>query len=102
MRRIIVLATLVLSLTASAALAETVRGKVVHPDGKTPYANVAVTLTTGAKAGTVYTGGDGMFYLQRVAPGQYTLTVKSPKATRRLEIVVTPRPYTDLAPVKLQ
>lgn len=100
MRRTIVL--IIVMLAASSALAETVRGKVLHPDGKTPYANVTVTLTAGAKAGTVYTGGDGMFYLDRVAPGQYTLTLKTAKETRRLEIVVARRPYTDVAPVKMK
>ena len=102
MRRILVLTLIALSAAASAAFAETVRGKVVHPDGRTPHANVSVTLTAGPKAGTVYTGGDGMFYLERVAPGTYTLTLKSKKETKRLEIVVAARPYTDLAPVRLQ
>lgn len=102
MRRFIFIALVVTAFAAPAAMAETLRGKVVHQDGRTPYANVAVTLTAGAKSGTVYSGGDGMFYLQNVAAGQYTLVVRSANETRKLQVVVAPRPYTDLAPVALQ
>jgi len=85
----------------STALADTVRGKVVYADGSTAYANVAVTLETSAGRATVYTGSDGMFYLVRVPPGQYSVEVKSPREKKTITVVVSAAPYTDVPPVVL-
>lgn len=103
MRRYSIALVLITLLSlASTALADTVRGKVVYADGSTAYANVAVTLVTGAgRSGTVYTGSDGMFYLVRVPPGQYTIEVKSPREKKAIPVVVDAKPYTDVAPVAM-
>lgn len=97
----IALVLIVLSLAATAH-ADTVRGQVVYTDGSTAYANVAVTLVTGSgRAATVYTGSDGMFYLVRVPPGQYTIEVKSPREKKAIAVVVDAKPYTDVPPVAM-
>jgi hypothetical protein len=103
MRRLVMLLTVILTLIASTTFAATVvRGKVVHTDGSTAYVNVVVTLAGGGRSGTVYTGADGMFYLENVNPGQYKLTLKTQRETRTVQVVAAPKPYTDLAPLKLQ
>lgn len=102
MRRTITLIVIITSLVASAAAAETLRGQVVHADGKTGYVNVAVTLDGGGKTGTVYTASDGMFYLQNVKPGEYTLSLRSANDAKAIKVVVAAKPYTDLPPVAMR
>ena len=92
-----------LLLVASSAFAETLRGKVVYADGVTPYTNVAVALESPSvgRSGTVYTGSDGMFYLEKVPAGQYTMEVKTARETKTFKVVVQAQPYTDIPPVKM-
>jgi hypothetical protein len=97
----LVIAFFALLAVTSTAFADTVRGKVVYADGTTAYANVAVTLETSAGRATVYTGSDGMFYLVRVPPGEYTVEVKSPREKKTITVVVSAAPYTDVPPVAL-
>ncbi|HEY0142062.1 MAG TPA: carboxypeptidase-like regulatory domain-containing protein [Thermoanaerobaculia bacterium] len=101
MRSRIVLTVVFLLSLASTALAETVRGKVVYPDGSTAYPNVEVTLISGSGKATVLTGTDGMFHLVRVPPGQYRIEIKSPRETKAINVNVAAQPYTDLPPVAL-
>jgi hypothetical protein len=89
---------------ASIAHAETVRGKIVYPDGVTPHVNVAVTLESAGsgRSGTVYSGSDGMFYLENVPPGQYSMEIKSPNETRTVPVVVARKDVNDVAPVAVK
>jgi Carboxypeptidase regulatory-like domain len=97
--------TIIASLLLTAALsAETVRGKVVHPDGSTPHINVAVTLQNGSgvRSGTVYTGNNGSFYLENVPPGNYTIEFKSRAETKKQSVRVPEGGVADVPPVKVK
>ena len=88
---------------ASAAFADTVRGKVCHTDGTTAYPGAVVTLvSTSGESAPVYTGSDGMYYLRNVPAGVYMMHVKTNAGTRVLRITVLRRNYTDIAPVNVR
>ncbi len=102
MIRRISLTFLITLLIATTAAATTVRGRVVAVDG-TPYPSVSVTLGGASGANKrVFTDRDGMFYVPNVAPGSYTLTVKTSRSERTVPITATPQAYSDLAPVKVR
>jgi hypothetical protein len=87
---------------ASAQAATTVRGRVLAIDG-TPYPSAAVTLKSSAAATpTVYTGTDGMFYVSNVAPGAYSLHVKTSRSEATFKVTAKPQAYSDLAPVNVR
>lgn len=70
------LAILLFVLTASSAGAATVRGSIVHQSGQPGrYIAVRVAPAQGEPSAFVYSGGDGWYYLNGVAPGNYTLEV---------------------------
>ena len=85
-----------------------VRGRVVRrgPQGDYPVGGVAIRVRQGANggwSGTVYTGQDGMYYLYKIPPGQFTLFVYPRPNTPPLTfaVQVSNQPWTDLAPVRL-
>jgi hypothetical protein len=87
---------------ASAQAATTVRGRVLAIDG-TPYPSAAVTLKSASAATpTVYTGSDGMFYVANVAPGAYTLYVKTSRSSATFQVTAKSQAYSDLAPVNVR
>lgn len=96
MRRSMLFLTVILIAIAPAALAGTVRGKVIRADGA-PHESAAVSLGSGSSP--VYTGRDGMFYIRNVQPGTYTVEVKSPRQTKKFRVTVQAAEYTDLAPI---
>jgi hypothetical protein len=99
---LVVLAVLLVAGTAFAA-ATTVRGRVLAADG-TPYPSASVTLRSksGAKTSAVYTDRDGMFYVANVAPGAYTMVVRTNRSETPFPVSAQPRPYSDLAPVHVR
>jgi hypothetical protein len=102
MIRRISLAFLITLLIATTAAATTVRGRVVAADG-TPYPSVSVTLGGAPGANKrVFTDRDGMFYVPDVAPGAYTLTVRTSRSERTVSVTATPQPYSDVAPVSVR
>jgi hypothetical protein len=103
MRQRIAVIVITLFTLASAALADTVRGKVVYPDGSTPYANVAIKVTGAAGSSeTVFSGSDGLFQLENVPPGNYTMELKTRQETKNVPISVQKQAYTDLPLVKMK
>jgi hypothetical protein len=101
MRTRIAFTLFVLFLTATAAFAGDVRGKVTYPDG-TPYVKASVTIKSGSgQSATVYTGTDGMFLHPGIPAGEYTLEVKTPKDARSVPVRVTPDAYVDVPPVRV-
>ncbi len=94
-------------LACQTAHATDLRGRV---DGMHPYAGqpfpmngVRVDLWLMTPMGwqqvfTTFTGGDGMYYLQNIVPGQYTLQVNG---LMNYPIVVQPVHYQDLPPILL-
>ena len=100
MRRTI-LFTLFLLVVATAANGATVRGRITYGDGNRPHAGVSVTLTSAAATTpTVLTDNDGMFYVQNVPAGQYTMKVATSKTTATYNVTVTNAAYSDVPPVK--
>lgn len=103
------LATALLSLllAAAPAWATDLRGRI---DGYHPYAaqpfpmnGVRVDLWMMTPMGwqqvfATFTGPDGMYYLQNIMPGQYTLQVNG---AMNYPIVVAPMDYQDLPPILL-
>ena len=103
MRQRIAVLVITLCTYASAAFADTVRGKVVHPDGSTPYANVAIKVTGAAGASeVVYSGSDGLFQLENVPPGNYTMELTTRQEKKNIPISVKKQAYTDLPLVKMK
>ena len=101
MRARIVIA-IVASLLLAAVAEATVRGQVMRRDTGQPYAGVQVTLSGAAgRSVPAYTDGQGMYYLQNVPPGAYTLEVRSKRQTVKLPVTVTREPYTNIARVSV-
>jgi hypothetical protein len=100
MRRTILLTLLVFAI-ATAADAATVRGKVTYSDAR-PHPGVSITLTSAATGATptVRTDEEGMFYLQNVPAGQYTMEVTTSKGKSTYRVTVTADAYSDVPPVK--
>jgi hypothetical protein len=94
---------LALLLMANTAFAATnVRGRVVAADRTTPYPSVSVSLLDGNGQGpTVYTDRQGMFRINTVAPGSYSLRVTTPRSTKTFPVTAQRQEYTDLAPVSV-
>lgn len=90
-----ILVSLLLVLIATTAFASTtIRGKVVTPDGTTPYPEVEVTV--GGVNKTVYTDREGEFYVPGIAPGQYAVTVKTSRSVTTHTITALAQPVTDV------
>jgi hypothetical protein len=98
-----VLFSMIAVLAASALEAQTIRGRVVYPNGA-PYAGAtAVAVDASNRRTTVaYADRDGWFYIHRVQPGNYTVTVQTPNAKRNVAVAVTAAEYADVAPLKMQ
>ena len=93
---------LTLITTAAMAGATNVRGRVVGADGATPYPSVSVSLVNAAGRGpVVYTDRQGMFRINSVAPGAYSLKVTTPRTTKTFRVTAQPKEYTDLTPVSV-
>ena len=102
-RRLSITLLVTLFISTMAQAATTVRGRVLAVDG-TPYPSAAVTLQTssGAKLPTVYTGGDGMFYVPNVAPGAYKMNVRTSRSEASFSVNAQSQAYSDVAPVNVR
>jgi len=87
---------LLLMLVAAVAVADpaTIRGKVVAPDGNTPYPDAEVTLV--AIGATTYTDAQGEFFIRDLKPGPYDLRVKTSRSETTHRITVLATPMTDV------
>ena len=94
MKKRIAMAVLLLLVASIASAATTIRGKVVAPDGSTPYPDAEVTIESLKK--TVYTDRDGEFYVQNIAPGQYTVRVKTSRSNTTHAVTALAQPVTDV------
>ena len=94
MSKRILIAVLLLLVAGIASAGTMIRGKVVAGDGSTPYPDAEVTIESLNK--TVYTDRDGEFYVQNIAPGQYTLRVKTSRSDTRHPVKVLAQPVTDV------
>lgn len=97
---------LMLLCTARPAHAQTVRGRVerIARGVAYPVEGAEVKLYAPGKgySSASYTGPDGFYYFYGVAPGQYTIFVRTPwGAQRTIDIHVQSRPITDIRPVAL-
>lgn len=94
----VVAVLLVVILTIQEALAQTVRGMVMHqtPYGPTPAASVPVELTQAGHRSTIYTDRQGLYYFYNVPPGSCSITIKGTNPPLKVQINVTPSPYTNV------
>jgi hypothetical protein len=95
------IALAILSSLPAAALAATVRGKLIR--GRAPAAGIAVTVMSAQKVRTAaaYSGADGMYYIPNVRAGNYTLEVWANR-NRPLTFPLQVRePRTDVNPVNV-
>lgn len=97
MKRLTLL-VLMLAISVYAQPTTNVRGRVLAADGKTPYASVAVTL---GKNPTVYTDQAGMFRVNGVAPGAYTLVIATSRGKSAFNVTAEAKEFTDIAPVSV-
>ena len=93
-KRIVIAVLLLMVVAANAFAATTVRGKVVTADGATPYPEVEVVVDSINK--TVYTDRDGEFYLPNLAPGTYSIRVKTTRSVTTHNITALAQPVTDV------
>jgi hypothetical protein len=92
-----VLFALLLTLFAAAAAFASptiIRGTVVTPDGATRYPDVEVTVV--GKDQTVYTDGQGEFYIRNLEPGEYDIRVKTSRSETTHRITALAQPVTDV------
>ena len=94
MKKRVLIAIALLLVASVASAATTIRGKVVAPDGTTPYPDAEVTVESLNKI--VYTDRDGEFYVQGVAPGQYTIRVKTSRSDTKHAVTALAQPVTDV------
>ena len=96
---------LLLALTpAQEAEAQTVRGRIVFPNGY-PANGAAVRVFNQrlGPSGFAYTTYDGMYYLNGIPPGDYELQVffnGGPNTARPIRVF--PQPMTDIPPISLR
>ncbi len=100
---LLMLALLLLGLDT--AVAQTVRGQLLRPDGNHPAAYVQVRLLTPDYEPCtpwLSTEQDGMYYFLNVDPGVHLLEVKREgKASLYYKIEVLRQDYTDIQPITL-
>jgi len=88
-------------VAASASEATELRGRVDSRNASTGYffprrgALVEIRASNGAVVGQARSGGDGMYYLSRIQPGNYVLVVNGV----RFPLGVANVPSQDIAPV---
>jgi hypothetical protein len=97
------LITVFVAVVVAAQAGTTVRGRVLAVDGA-PYPSAAVTLraASGVQTRVVYTDRDGMFSVANVTPGSYAMTVRTNRSQASFSVTAQPKPYSDLAPVKVR
>jgi hypothetical protein len=103
MKRYTVLSvTVLLILVAAVAEAATVRGTVLQLNGKA-NSGAAVVLGNAAigATATVYAAEDGVFSLRNVPPGQYTMTVKTARSAKQVQVSVPPQATVNVGEVRL-
>ena len=91
---------------APALEASTVQGKVYRliKDKQVPANGIAVRLNHAKKGPSSYSysNNEGLYYLYNIPPDQYTLEVTAgPKNILKFAIKVLDKPYTDIAPIKI-
>lgn len=87
----------------------TVRGQLYRraPNGQAYFAaGIAVRLNHPqyGPSAFAYSGGDGMYYLQNVPPGQFTLEVwltSRPEDVMRFNVQVNGQPTVDVPPIQV-
>ncbi len=92
--------SLLLVLAVGSARAASVRGQVVHRNGK-PATGMAVTVSDHKKFRSVRAkvGGDGMYYLSNIPAGKYYLEVwVNPQSPSVYQVTVS-EPHTDMPKV---
>jgi hypothetical protein len=92
-----------LVLAALPAQAATVRGRVIHTGNGSPAAGLAVTVNHPqyGRSKPVFSGPNGMFYLNGIPPGDFDLeiwTSTSSHVTVRIHVV---EPLTDTKVTKV-
>lgn len=100
-----VLSSIALSFGCTAMHAATVQGQLACSDGKAPATGIAVTVNNPAtgRSAPVFSGGDGMYYLNLKA-GTYTLEVwlsKSSSAPTQTQPLTVREPSTDVQRIVL-
>jgi hypothetical protein len=96
----VMLLSILLIVAGVVADAATVRGRVVFPNGN-PAAGVAVTVNHPqyGRSPPAFSGPDGMYYLNGIPPGNYTLEVWTSNQSFISIIITVYEPVTDVAPV---
>jgi len=93
---------LFLILTAAAASAASVRGQVVHQNGR-PATGIAVTISDhkNFRSARAKSGEDGMFYLSSIPAGRYYLEVWWNPNAPAVYLITVSEPNTDVPRVKV-
>jgi hypothetical protein len=102
---LIVLLTVLLGLNHVVSAA-TVRGRLVRMSNRAPVVGVAVTLysQTRGRSNAVYSGPDGMYYMN-ATQGTYYLEIwvsRDPRVRPLVYTIQVSEPYTDIAEIPLQ
>jgi len=96
-----VLTIFILFSLANGLDAATVRGRLFFSNGA-PAGGIAVRLTTPKGVSPFfYTGRDGMYYLNRIAAGTYTLEVWRNKVLVVRRSVTVPEPALEVPVIRL-
>jgi len=92
--------SLALALAAALAHAASVRGLLVHQNGK-PATGVAVTVSDhkSFRSAPAHVGADGMYYIFNIPAGQYYLEVWVNPQTPTVYQVTVSEPNTDMPKV---
>ena len=104
--RKMILVFVMLLAHSALSLAATIRGRLVCNGGQSPAIGIAVTVFNAqiGRSAPFFTGGDGMYYLNGIPAGQYTLEIwlyrQSPTPTNAYHINVF-EPMTDIPPIFL-
>jgi len=86
----------------SSAEAATVRGRLIHVNNNFAQ-GVAVRLNSDiyGPSGFAYSGADGMYFLNGIPPGNYTLEIWLNDETVLRYAITVGEPMTDFPPVRL-
>ncbi len=106
---VLLVSLLLIFIGTTSAQGATVRGRLDRRDGhgrfyRATYVSVTLNNPRMGRSSPAYSGGDGMYYLYNVPPGDYQLEIWAypgrPPLT--INIRVNDQPYTDIDPILIQ
>lgn len=106
-RLILMCSLIIIAMPNANAIGVTVRGKVERETSSgiypAPSTQVKIFSERTRYSGTTYTDVRGFYYLHKIEPGNYVISVSTPlERDVRRSVQVTSEPYVDVPPIRVR